>query len=108
MQTLIPLQSPTASNPYFSLSYRMNGDLLSLKKHAPSFSYKTQGVDRADHVVQIAMEVESSELFELKTQAKPLETSLETPLEASLEILPEMKEEMEMGKLLETMLVTRF
>ena len=85
----------------------MNEGLLPLKKHAPSFPYKTQGVDRADRVVQIAMEVELKKLFESETRAGPSEASLETLLEAPLEMLSEMKEEMVMGKPLEAILVTR-
>ena len=85
----------------------MNEDSLPLKKHASSFSYKTQRIDRADHIVQIAMEIELKKLFESKIQARPSKTSLETLLKTSLEILSKMKEQMEMGKLLKTMLMTR-
>jgi len=81
------------------LPHHKNGDLLLPKKHAPSSPCKTLGVYRVDHdAIQIALKVELSELFELETQAEPLEATLETLLE--------IKEEMEMGKPLETILVT--
>src|SRR5438046_8002476 len=100
MQALLPSQSPTASNFHFSSPRHKNGDLLLPKKHAPSSPSKALGVYRVDHdAVQIALKVEPSELFELETQAEPLEATLETLLE--------IKEEMEMGKPLETILVTR-
>src|SRR5216110_1031042 len=101
MQALLPSQSPTASNFHFSSPRRKNGDLLLPKKHTPSSPCKTLGVYHVDHdALQIALKVEPSELFELETQAEPLEMPLEI-------LLLEIKLGMERGKLLETILVTQ-
>src|SRR5438046_2488834 len=101
MQFLLPLQSPTASNFHFPLPHHKNGDLLLPKKHTPSSHCKTLGVYHVDHdAVQITLKVELSELFELETQAEPLEMLLEI-------LLLEIKLGVERGKPLETILVMR-